>query len=255
MATRKRAVIAMPRVHAQLQSKVVTMATRAWVAVYCTAMTVVVVMVRPCATAGVTARLSVPPPPQCVPAMSEFCASAPLASCRKAVASQHGKLPLVPLLDTDATGGPPAWRCFSPTALDDDDTRYNTTNRSTLYCTEDAALRAVLTSCVSPAELVLLEDAAKEQGAVCLDGSPPAVYIRKGDPENWHVHFEGGEWKRKQQYSECDDGSAAQSVPLVPCPVVLWCIQACSIVSVRAGLSQVQNEIAHETPPSHTSSS
>lgn len=31
--------------------------------------------------------------------------------------------------------------------------------------------------------------------ASCLDGSPPAYYLRRGSVNNkWHVHFEGGGW-------------------------------------------------------------
>jgi hypothetical protein len=41
--------------------------------------------------------------------------------------------------------------------------------------------------------LVLVKDAV-QSGAQCLDGSPPAYYIRRGLPTQWVVHFEGGGW-------------------------------------------------------------
>lgn len=44
--------------------------------------------------------------------------------------------------------------------------------------------------------LRLLHSAVKE-GAVCLDGSPPGYYFRRGfgeGKESWHVFFEGGAW-------------------------------------------------------------
>jgi hypothetical protein len=45
-------------------------------------------------------------------------------------------------------------------------------------------------------ELVKLTEAVNKTGAVCLDGSPGAYYIRRGVPENkrWVVFFEGGGW-------------------------------------------------------------
>lgn len=44
------------------------------------------------------------------------------------------------------------------------------------------------------AELALLTDAAANDGAVFLDGSPAARYIVKGDPLRWLVYQEGGGW-------------------------------------------------------------
>jgi len=42
--------------------------------------------------------------------------------------------------------------------------------------------------------LVLLTQAAATEGAVCLDGSPPALYIDRGDPEHFLIFQEGGGW-------------------------------------------------------------
>jgi O-palmitoleoyl-L-serine hydrolase len=56
---------------------------------------------------------------------------------------------------------------------------------------------AAATNVVPPnnATLVLLEDAAKSLGAVCLDGSPAAYYIRKeAETTKFYVHQEGGGW-------------------------------------------------------------
>eukprot|EP00040_Diaphanoeca_grandis_P005613 m.33699 g.33699 ORF g.33699 m.33699 type:complete len:393 (+) comp16857_c2_seq1:74-1252(+) len=39
-----------------------------------------------------------------------------------------------------------------------------------------------------------LTDAAKNNGAVCLDGSPGGGYIRKGDPKRWIIFNQGGGW-------------------------------------------------------------
>ena len=44
---------------------------------------------------------------------------------------------------------------------------------------------------------VLLSRAAKENGAVCLDGSPGMVYVRKGSGDGankWYIHHQGGGW-------------------------------------------------------------
>ena len=44
---------------------------------------------------------------------------------------------------------------------------------------------------------VLLSAAAKEKGAVCLDGSPGMVYVRKGTgsgANKWYIHHQGGGW-------------------------------------------------------------
>ena len=46
----------------------------------------------------------------------------------------------------------------------------------------------------SVAELALLTDAAANDGAVFLDGSPAARYIVKGDPARWLIYQQGGGW-------------------------------------------------------------
>lgn len=42
--------------------------------------------------------------------------------------------------------------------------------------------------------LVLLLDAPNRFGARCLDGSPPAYYIRPGDSTRFVIYFQGGGW-------------------------------------------------------------
>ncbi|XP_035689063.1 pectin acetylesterase 8-like isoform X2 [Branchiostoma floridae] len=45
--------------------------------------------------------------------------------------------------------------------------------------------------------VVLPEDEAVSQGAVCLDGSPPGYYLRRGTgkgAKNWIIYLEGGGW-------------------------------------------------------------
>jgi hypothetical protein len=44
------------------------------------------------------------------------------------------------------------------------------------------------------ADLVLLTKAAQQDGAVCLDGSPGAYYIQRGNGtgvNKWYVHHQG----------------------------------------------------------------
>lgn len=48
-----------------------------------------------------------------------------------------------------------------------------------------------------PAQLVTLTDASHSMGAVCLDGSPAAYYLRKGwgsGATKWLIYLEGGGW-------------------------------------------------------------
>jgi len=147
------------------------------------------------ATFGSLLALATTPPAQCAAPMDAYCASPAMSACVAAVAKQGGALPLVALRDTDSRGGPDQWRCYSPSALAANATRYDPTSaHRTLYCSEDAALAAALTQCERPTRLVLLEAAARDDGAVCLDGSPPALWVRRGDPNIWHVHLEGGGW-------------------------------------------------------------
>jgi len=44
------------------------------------------------------------------------------------------------------------------------------------------------------ATLTLLSDAARDAGAVFLDGSAAAYYLVKGDPSKWIVYQQGGGW-------------------------------------------------------------
>eukprot|EP00755_Sulcionema_specki_P020646 Sspe_Gene.72466::Locus_43272_Transcript_3_3_Confidence_0.714_Length_530::g.72466::m.72466/K19882/NOTUM; O-palmitoleoyl-L-serine hydrolase len=51
----------------------------------------------------------------------------------------------------------------------------------------------------NPAKGVWLHKAAAEQGALCLDGSPPLYYIRhagagSANATKWYLHFQGGGW-------------------------------------------------------------
>jgi len=59
--------------------------------------------------------------------------------------------------------------------------------------------RAPLTTTVSSPERVdlTLVAGAREKGAVCLDGSPPAYQLRRGSgsgAHNWLIYLEGGSW-------------------------------------------------------------
>ena len=145
---------------------------------------------------------STPPTPKCQTMMDDYCNGKALTSCIAVIRTAHGEVPLVPLLDTDKELGQHAWRCYSGSALNPNRTAYNTTApRSGLYCTAHGLL-AVLDECMPtpppppapPTRLIMLTEAAEKLGAVCLDGSAPAIYVRKGDPTKWHVHFEGGGW-------------------------------------------------------------
>ena len=49
----------------------------------------------------------------------------------------------------------------------------------------------------SKPKLVLLGDHAVQNGAVCLDGSPPGYFIKRGyghGVDSWIIHFNGGAW-------------------------------------------------------------
>lgn len=59
------------------------------------------------------------------------------------------------------------------------------------------ASAAVAAAAVPPnvANLTLLTDAAKNQGAVCLDGSPAAFYLRpEVETQKFFIFQEGGGW-------------------------------------------------------------
>ncbi len=58
-----------------------------------------------------------------------------------------------------------------------------------------AAGLAVASAAVPPniANITRLFDAATNQGAVCLDGSPPAYYIRyEAETTKFYIHQQGG---------------------------------------------------------------
>ena len=38
-----------------------------------------------------------------------------------------------------------------------------------------------------------------DDGARCLDGSPPAIYVSKGDPDRWFIYHQGGGWCTSMQ--------------------------------------------------------
>ena len=134
------------------------------------------------------------PPAKCRPAMDEYCNGPALQRCISVIKSKGGAVPLVALLDSTPKHAAAAWRCYSPTALNADRTAYSPASKSGLLCTTPA-LGSVLETCLHPpppTKLVLLEDAARDLGAVCLDGSPAALYLRPGaETKKWHVHLEG----------------------------------------------------------------
>ena len=60
-----------------------------------------------------------------------------------------------------------------------------------------SALGLAGSSTASDWSLRLLADAAKTDGALCLDGSAPGYYIRPGvgaDAKKFKMHFKGGGW-------------------------------------------------------------
>jgi hypothetical protein len=135
------------------------------------------------------------PPAQCVADMDAYCRGPAMAKCAEVIHQKGGDTNLVALLDGSSQSATRLWRCYSPSTLDTNNTRYNPkSSYSALYCTEQQGLESALQSCLHPTKLVLLEDDARDHGAVCLDGTPPAIYVRTGDPNRWHVHLEGGGW-------------------------------------------------------------
>ena len=51
----------------------------------------------------------------------------------------------------------------------------------------------------APGTGFFLTDAAKNKGAVCLDGSPSAYYLSPGSgagADKWYIHMQGGGWCR-----------------------------------------------------------
>ena len=136
------------------------------------------------------------PPAGCAAQMDAYCNGPRLAACRAIIARDGGNTTLVALLDGSPNSRTPAWRCYSPSALSGGawDPRGP---HASLLCTTPQ-LAAVLDECQHPErrpELVLLSEEAEAQGAVCLDGSPAAMYVRRGaERHRFHIHFEGGGW-------------------------------------------------------------
>lgn len=136
----------------------------------------------------------------CTSVADRWCNTSPAtAKCLAEIQRDHGTLPLVALRDTDSKGDAPLWRCYSPTCLDHTKTHYLNGSRCALYCTENSALEKIIRNCTDPprpVQLVILDEAAERQGAVCLDGSPPAYYFRAGknNSRSWIVEMEGGGW-------------------------------------------------------------
>ena len=138
------------------------------------------------------------PPSKCAAAANAFCNGPSLARCAAAIAKEGGiSKPLVPLFDTNPELSVDAWRCYSPSALNANRTAYDRIAKKGLLCTE-SKLAEIVEQCLHPlpqAELILLTDAASRTGAVCLDGSPGAVYTRPGAVKKaFHLHLEGGGW-------------------------------------------------------------
>ena len=96
---------------------------------------------------------SMVPPAACVARMDAFCNSDPkMAGCLTQIKAQGALLPLVALSDGSAAGTQPQWRCYSPTCLDASRTHYirgGGAKGCAEYCTEDAALGALLSDCAT----------------------------------------------------------------------------------------------------------
>lgn len=58
-------------------------------------------------------------------------------------------------------------------------------------------------SCVNAqlSAMVLPQTFADIYGAKCLDGSPPAIYYKLGDPNRWILFLEGGGWCADTTYN------------------------------------------------------
>lgn len=78
-----------------------------------------------------------------------------------------------------------------------------------------SSLRQKRGKCHSPEmERVLLHDAAAKQGAVCLDGSPPVYYIRKGyggGAHKWVIFYGGGGWCLHDSCMQGDEACLARA--------------------------------------------
>lgn len=92
-----------------------------------------------------------------------------------------------------------------------------------------SAVIATRVSCETPATRVLLTQAVQEHGAMCLDGSPAALYLRPGSGTGllkWFIHHQGGGWcesldlclDRSRQSGATSLGSSKGYPPTAPLP-------------------------------------
>jgi hypothetical protein len=65
----------------------------------------------------------------------------------------------------------------------------------------------------------MLRRKLQNTAARCLDGSPPAYYLRRGSVDKWAVFFEGGGWcydlQQCHQRSKGDLGSSLKYPPIL----------------------------------------
>eukprot|EP01062_Namystynia_karyoxenos_P053890 TRINITY_DN438_c0_g1_i3.p1 TRINITY_DN438_c0_g1~~TRINITY_DN438_c0_g1_i3.p1 ORF type:complete len:469 (+),score=126.70 TRINITY_DN438_c0_g1_i3:76-1407(+) len=112
------------------------------------------------AACGVAAALRSQPPAACAAAMNQWCSLT--ANCALQDSGER-----YALNDTNAQGAPPQWRCYAPSALNANHTRYIS---GTDYCTRDAELRACLAACQS--------------GSPCVDRTPAPPPPSRPAPPN-----------------------------------------------------------------------
>lgn len=65
-------------------------------------------------------------------------------ACVQSIKAGGGELPLVALDDTDSEGSAADWRCYSPSALNANKTKYVSGG---LYCSRPGPLQSVLANC------------------------------------------------------------------------------------------------------------
>ena len=87
------------------------------------------------------ARASVPPA-SCKAAMDADCNAD--AGCVNSIKTAGGAVPLVALFDTTEDHAAPSWRCYSPSSLTANNTKYS---KGDLFCSRDSELEAVLRNC------------------------------------------------------------------------------------------------------------
>ena len=130
--------------------------------------------------------------------MDAYCNTDPsMASCVDSIRKMNASLPLVALHDLGASGSTAAWRCYSPTCLENNNTAYRKGSGCKAFCSRDAQLAALEATCVAPAAAVFnLHTPDSHPDARCLDGSPAAFYI--GTPAKpttkWLIWGEGKAW-------------------------------------------------------------